>query len=399
MKIGINGYYLQNLKAGIGQYTFNLLQDLSKIDHKNEYFIYVPSVSRETVKKMNLGRKFHIVQTHPATPFHNNYLYRLYWEQARLPWLARKQRLDVYHSPYQSLPFMLSVKSIVTIHDAIPWLFAFQQRDTVYKLYSNISRRSCRRANKVITISEASKLDIAKIYRIKPESIEVTYEPVNNIYFEKPGEGLTKKTLNKHDVKRPFILFTGGLKRHKNLRILIKSFALFQHRTKRDVTLVIVGSSNRQTTVSQPNFYSEESLREYAGKKGVGKNVVFTGLINEQELNVFYHTASILVSLSLYEGFGLPILEAMASGCPVIASNIAAHQEVGGNAAILVNTFGFNQVSDKMRLLFEDEATRQKYIQRGIDRVQSFDAIDIASRILDIYEESNREDPTYRVNR
>lgn len=387
MRIGINGYYLQNLQSGIGQYSYNIIQGLSRLDKKNEYFIFVQEKAAALEEKLALRPNFKVIATALKSSPKNNYLYRLFWEQWTLGRVVNRYKIDVYHSLYQSMPWRLRAKSMVTIHDAIPWFFEFQQQDFLYRLYSQISRRSCSRANKIIAVSEAAKFDIVRIYKIKPEFIEIIHEPANALYSTVPSAAEIRQTKKKFTLKRPYILFTGGLKRHKNLRILIKSFARLITQYEADVDLVIVGSRKRKTTSNSSIFYSLRSLEKYAASKKIADRVHFTGTVTVEDLNHLYHAASITVSLSLYEGFGLPLLEAMTAGCPVIASDIAAHQEVAGNATILVNPFGYNAVSEKMNLLLTDEKFRQEYITRGLERAKNFNAIDIAARIRDIYSE------------
>lgn len=400
MKIGVNGYYLQNLQCGIGQYTYNMLTTLSKIDSVNEYFIFVPNGADEIKCNVPLGNNFRFVQTEKYSKLGSNYLSRLYWEQWRISRFIKKYGCDVFYSPYQSLPIRIKqVSSIVTIHDAIPWLFAFQRQNFAYKLYSEISRRSCRRANKFICISESSKVDVVSVYKIKPELIEVIYESANVRYLTKPSEEERVRTYEKYDIGKPFILFTGGLKKHKNLRILLKSFSVLVDKFGIDADLVIGGSAKRKTVTNNILYYDIDSLKRYAETKGIGNRVKFVGSLSEDELNVLYHGASIMVSLSLYEGFGLPVLEAMMAGCPVIASNIAAHEEVADGAAIMVNPFGYNEVAEKMASLMNDPVKREKYAKKGFERLKSFNAEDIAARLQDIFVELHSDENTYIVNK
>jgi glycosyltransferase involved in cell wall biosynthesis len=352
-------------------------------------------------KNLSLGENFVFIQTEKFSRIRNNYISRLFWEQWRLYRFAKKYKFDIYYSPYQSLPIGIKSisKSIVTIHDAIPWLFAFQRQNFAYKLYSEISKRSCRRANKFISISESSKIDIVSVYKIKPELIEVIYEFANIKFSEEPTEEIRKSVHEKFNISKPFILFTGGLKKHKNLRILLKSFATLIEKYGADVELVIGGSVKRSTSTASVLHYDVESLRGYAKTKNISERVKFVGSLSEDELNVFYHDAVVLVSLSLYEGFGLPILESMMAETPVIASNISAHEEVANGAAILVNPFGYNEVAEKMAFFINNEKERNLYVEKGLERVKNFNREDITSRLLDIFSELYKDDNIFIINK
>lgn len=389
LTIGINGYYLQNLPSGIGQYTHNMLRGLATLDKNNQYLIFVPFNARTINQNIKLPKNFKVIQTGNDDLFKNSYVFRTCWEQWILPLALRKHGVGVYHSPYQSIPIfgMRKIKSMVTIHDAIPWFFDFQRRDRQHRIYSAISKYSCRRANKKITISESAKLDIIPVYKFRQEMIEVVREAVSPIFHNVPSPHQIRSTLKKYGITQPYMLSSGGVKRHKNLRILIKSFAAFVDKHGDDTELVILGSARRNTTAAESIYYSVEALRGYAKGKKVAKKVRFLGKVSEAELLHLYHGASMLVTLSLREGFGLPVLEAMTCGIPVIASKIPAHYEIAGRAAIFVNPFGSNEISSKMKLLTENKEVRKKLVRRGKERAAEFDLEDFASRIHDIYEE------------
>src|SRR3989339_811208 len=215
MRIGINGYYLTTPNSGIGQYTINLLRALSEIDKENKYFIFSPEKA-----DWNFPENFKL-KVVPTLPFFSKtFLNRFIWEEYQLEWAINKYKIEVFHALYQSLPRgSEKIGNIVTIHDAIPWRFPFERKQPTYRWYSD-RRKSLvkKRAKKIITVSETSKLDFASVYDLKPETIEVTYESVDPIFFKKPSPDEIKNLKQKYNINKPFIVYTGGLKRHKNLR-------------------------------------------------------------------------------------------------------------------------------------------------------------------------------------
>ena len=180
MRIGINGYYLTTPSSGIGQYSFNLLSALATIDKKNTYYVFCPQPI-----PWELPANFKLKGNLPHAIFKHSFLNRFYWEEYQLGQEIAEFNLDIFHGLYQSLPRGAEkIGNVVTIHDAIPWRFIFERKQLSYRWYSNIRRRQVtQRAKKVITISETSKLDFASVYKLKPETIEVTYESVHPIFF------------------------------------------------------------------------------------------------------------------------------------------------------------------------------------------------------------------------
>src|ERR1035437_2625586 len=222
MKIGINGYYLSTPYSGIGQYSRNLLNALSEIDRENQYLLFTPG----DIKDLQLPDNFKIVVVKPFRFFSKTFLNRYFWEEYQLGNAIRKHKIDVFHGLYQSLPRGVEkIGNVVTIHDGIPWRFPFERKKWSYRWYTDQRKKTVReRAKKVITVSETSKLDFASIYGIKPETIEVTYESVNTSFNKTPSSKEIADFKARYNIKKDFILYTGGLKRHKNLRMLIKSF-------------------------------------------------------------------------------------------------------------------------------------------------------------------------------
>jgi len=384
MRIGINGYYLTTQHAGIGQYTINLLHALAEIDNKNKYYVFSP-----TEMDWNFPPNFRLKIINPFPFFSHTFLNRFIWEEYQLGLAIKKHKIEVFHGLYQSLPrWTEKIGAVVTIHDAIPWRFPFERKQLTYRWYSDIRKDLVKkRANKIITVSETSKLDFAPIYGIKPETIEVTYESVDPVFWENPTPQEIDEFKKKFKITKDFVLYTGGLKRHKNLRILIKSFEILvkEHNFKGD--LYILGAIRKTMAVSPYIYYQVGDLETYSKMKKIGDRVKFIGFVTRKEMSIFMHLAKCFVSISLYEGFGLPAVEAMTSGCPSVLSSLAAYPEIAEGAALFVYPYGPHRIAEALYKVLTDKKTRDDLIKGGYEKARFFDRIKIAKRVLEIYKE------------
>lgn len=392
MRIGINGYYLTTPYSGIGQYSRNLLSSLGDIDKTNHYFIFVP-------RKIDfiLPPNFTIKVVKPLIFLQKTFINRFLWEEYQLGGAIKKHKIEVFHGLYQSLPKgSEKIGNIVTIHDASPWRFAFEKKDIIYRWYNNKRKNLVKkRAKKVTTISETSKLDVAPIYDIKPEEIEVTYESVNPVFLHQPTQAEVSDFKKKYNLTKPFILYVGGLKRHKNLRMLIKAFTILVKENKYDGNLIITGSIRNTMAVSSAIYTRVEDLETYAKLKGVSKQIIFLENLSSQDLSIFMHEAKCFVSISLFEGFGLPAVEALSSGTPAVLSNLGAYPEVADSAALFVYPYGPHRIASALNQVLSDKKIREELTSNGLKRSKFFDRINIAKRILEIYQESYDD---YKIN-
>ncbi len=384
MRIGLNGYYLTTLFSGIGQYSINTLKALSEIDSESSYYIFCPQKI-----DWDLPSNFHLKIIKPLPLFPNTFFNRFIWEEYQLAQAIVKYKIELFHGLYQSLPKRVNnIGNVVTVHDAIPWRFPFERKQLTYRLYSDRRKELVKkRAQKVLTVSETSKLDTAPIYGFKPETIEVTYESVDPIFWEDPSQDQKVEFKKKFAVEKNFILYTGGLKRHKNLRMLIKSFDILVKEYGYTGDLYILGARRKSMAVSPQIYYKTEDLEQYAKMKKLEDRVKFIGVVSREEMSYFMHDADCFVSISLYEGFGLPALEAMTSGTPSVLSNLGAYPEIADRAALFVYPYGPHRIADALHQVITNKSLREDLIKKGRERAKNFDRIKIAKRVLDIYKE------------
>jgi glycosyltransferase involved in cell wall biosynthesis len=315
MKIGIDARLIE--ETGVGRYIRNLIVELSQVDHEHEYVVFLRKKSFSSFELP--GSKWKKVLA--DMPWHSMA------EQLRMPGIFSKEKLDILHVPYFNVPLLYTGKMIVTIHDLIILHFDTGKASTHSWLFYKIRRLGYRlsvwwglhRAVKIIAVSQATKDEIVSHFSIDPSKIIVTYEGVDKS-LKKLTQG---KKVHKRLIKDPYFLYVGNAYPHKNLETLLAAFEHMDSKSK----LVLVGKDDF--------FYRR--LKIVIGALGISDHVDFFGQATDDELASLYAHAKALVFPSLMEGFGLPALEALAMGCPVICSDIPVFREILGNNAMYFN--------------------------------------------------------------
>lgn len=373
MKIAINTLSVIPGKVG-GAETFlvNLTENLVRIDNKNE-FLFV--VSRNNKKRFifNSGN----VEYLEFNLDNNSRLKRVFFEQFILPKEIKKKEVDLLINPGNTGLLYSPCKEILIIQSlhcfVYPEIFSVAKR----KYLQNLTRYSCKKSQKVITVSNHTKEEIIKYTRIAPEKIDVIYEGVDyNFFHNRKRDENYVKFLSQYDIKNGYIFSPTSLYNCKNNDGLIKSFALLKKKKKILQKLIIVG-------IDPGNEI--DKLKKLIQDLKLGGKVIYLGSISHKYMPVLYQQADLTVFLSLYETFGLPVLEAMAAGCPVLSSNRSSLPEVVGDAGILVDPFNIEEVANKMYELLTDENLRKKYIKRGLVRAKQFSWENVVKRLIQIY--------------
>jgi glycosyltransferase involved in cell wall biosynthesis len=294
------------------------------------------------------------------------------------PFIVKKKAIknNIKHVTRQDLAFLLelmdSKKTIVTCYDIIPIAY-YNTRNPVWKL----NAKGLKKAEKIITISEFSKKDISKYIKYPEEKIEVIPPAVDhNLYYQNRDKKALKKYRIREDEK--VILYVGAEDPRKNVHFLINSFSKLKNRIPQ-VKLLKVGMPN--------DIGVRGKLLKHIESLNLQKDVIFTGYVSESELAEIYNAVDLFVFPSLYEGFGLPPLEAMACGTPVITSNTSSLPEVVGDAAITVDPYDVNRFAEEMYELLTSEALRQEMIKKGLERSKLFNWDKSAKKTLKVYKE------------
>ncbi len=349
--------------GGIGYYILNVLKYLARIDHKNEYILYnaVSSTNRAQVPFQHCGN-FQIVNI---------------WRPA-LRWRMRQDRIDIFHGLNYRLPGRGLHGSIVTIYDLsvarFPQLFrkAIGRRRDFVK-----SKRVAQTADRVITISRHSAMDITDLYDVPKERIAVIYCGIGDEFFSETDQALIKKVRRQYGLEnREYILFIGGPDPRKNVVTLLKAYSTLSEIHLR-TDLVLVGSMQRRS----------EEIYKVIRENGLEHNVMMVGDITQGALRVLYSQAAVFVFPSLYEGFGMPVLEAMACGAPVIASNTTSIPEVAGDAAVLIKPTDVEVLANSIKCILKYPETSEVMKSKGFVRAKLFSWETAARKTLEVYQD------------
>jgi glycosyltransferase involved in cell wall biosynthesis len=368
LRIAIDARKLRDY--GIGTYVRNLLRHLSRVDRTTEYVVLCHGMDCQLVAE--LGENFRSVSE--ASP---GYSVR---EQFTVPRDLLRERADLFHSPHYVLPALTPCRSVVTIHDCIHLRFPQYLPNRLGYVYArSFLWLATHRSNRVLTVSEASKRDILEYFRIPPEKIDVIYNGIDERFSQEPAVEDVDRVRERYRLDGPFVLYAGNIKPHKNLGRLIAAFDILRRGGPEfeEVKLVIIGDE----------ISKYAALRHAVHRHKLHKHVRFFGFVPARTLAILYRLAAVFVFPSLYEGFGLPPLEAMASGTPVITSNVSSLPEVVGDAAILIDPLQPDAIADALRRVLSDTALRDDLRRRGLERARHFSWEQSVRRVRQIYGE------------
>ena len=292
-----------------------------------------------------------------------------------------REKLDVYHSPANVVPLRYNGKFAVTIHDLAiyrePKAFPSRQGFSIKYLVP----RSINKATKIIAVSESTKKDVTEFFKVDPATIDVIYEGVENGRFSPKRRGDTaamEKLKRRYGIRGDYVLFVGTLEPRKNLiRLLEACFQLYGRRSD-------LAKKFQMVLAGQRGWLYDEIFEEVKNR-GLSGNVVFPGYVPAADMPKLYTGATVFIYPSLYEGFGLPVLEAMASGVAVISSNVSSIPEITGDAALLVDPLDTEGMSEALEKLLTDENYRKKLAERGLKRAEEFSWEKCARQTLEVY--------------
>lgn len=370
MRIGIDARFFGSIGKGLGRYTQKLIENLEKLDETNDYFIFLKKENFEDYRPKN--EKFHKVEA----DFH---WYTLS-EQMNFPRLLQKYDLDLVHFPHFNVPLLYFGKFVVTIHDLILVHFPTTRGSTLSPLlywikflgYKIVIKSAIRRSKKIIAVSNFTRNDILKNYpSVSKKKIAVTYEACEDFCMLSPNKD--REILLRYGIEKPYIMYVGNAYPHKNLEQLVAAFEQVGKK-KKDLKLVLVGKIDY--------FYAR--LKDLVEKRGI-KNVIFVGHVLDHELDTIFHNAEIYVFPSLYEGFGLPPLEAMAKGTPVASSDHPCMKEVLGDSVYYFNGKNISEISDAITNILDSPSLREDLVRRGYEKIKKYSWKKMAERTISLY--------------
>lgn len=369
MRIGIDARFFGPQETGIGRYVERLIRHLALIDTRHEYVVFL--------------RQRAFDWWTPPNERWSKVLADIHWygleEQRRMPGIFRRQHLDLLHVPHFNVPLFTRQRFVVTIHDLILDEFPTERSTTLepllfamkFQAYKAVVNHAIRQSQAIITVSEYSRSQLLKRFSLDQGKVHVTYESVDPIATSVPWQQIAE-----HGVRQPYILHVGNSYPHKNLDRLLEAMEQLQQRGS-IAQLVVVGK----------NDYFSQRLQGLAQQKNL-RNVLFFGFASDQELAALYEHATAYVFPSLSEGFGLPGLEAMQAGVPVLAAKASCLPEVFGKAAEYFDPLNSTSIAYSIERVLRDTLLRQQLIAAGRDQLAKYSWRRMAEETLAIYEQT-----------
>jgi len=370
MKIGIDAHFIGNQQTGNETYTRNLIENLATVDtESNEYSLYLTNLEAAGAPLVadSRFRNFTLKNRASFMPV-----------PCLLPWEVARRPVDVLHTHYTVPPFLPKhVRTVVTLHD-ISWEYypELYRSSELLRLRKTVPW-SVRRADRLLAVSNTVKEAAVQLYNIKPEKIVVTPLAASPSFHPRERYSCRKRLLERYGIQGPFILFVGNTSPRKNLNGVLGAFAKLRSRGHIQTKLVVAGP----TILNSISF--SENLRDLQ----LGDDVVCIGNVDHDFLPELYCAAEVFVFPSLFEAFGLPTLEAMACGTPVVVADRPAYPEIAGDAALLVNPEDTTELADAIDRVLSNPALQEQLRSAGLERARQFSWQRTASLTLSVYQE------------
>lgn len=363
MRIGVDIRELEKgTMTGTGRYLYNLLEYVAKSDRVNEYILFGNQKTECPIRGERV--KIKIIPESLA----------LLWDQLILLWQIKKEGIGLFYSPYDKIPVLSSAKLIITIHDTFPFAQELHPgiRAPILRMRYWLMAR---RATAIFVVSQYSKEAVERCLKIPPDKVRVVYDCVGDRFKPYPQEECLRVLRKRFPLEKDFILYVGNLRPHKNLSKLIEAYDLLGPGLKDRYQLIICGKKDK--------FYAR--LQAHVKAKGLEANVVFTDFVEDEVLPYLYSCASAFVFPSLYEGFGLPVLEAMACETAVIASDISPLKEVVAEAAVLVDPNSHQKIAEGITRVLSDDNLRADLAKKGLARSRYFTPQKAAEQMREVF--------------
>lgn len=355
--------------GGIERYLRNIIKAFQKIDRKNEYAVFTNRDNTGTFDLRNNFREHYSPISAHLRPM------KILWEQFVLPLQVKMVGIDLLFSPGNISPLFVPCPSVVVIHDLIPFRSPANFTKNELLPLKTLLCLTAKRATQIITVSKSSQKEILEQFNIPREKTIVVYEACDEKFLYHQPSAEDKNTVKeKLTIHGDFVLCTASTRQNKNLDRLLLAFSLLKRKHDIKHRLVIAG-------LAGPHH---QSLIKMVSDLELGKEVVFTGHVSDELLPALYGAASVFVYPSLYEGFGLPVLEAMACNTPVVASNTTSLPEVVGDAGLLIEPYNVEDISEGIYKVLTDDELHRQLTNKGRKRVREFSWDSTARKTLSI---------------
>jgi len=369
LRIGIEGRALQGERYGVARYLANLVQRMVEIDESHCYIIY-HSAPVKPLEIPSPALEYRLIKMRPS----------LLWRHLRLPLAMRQDHIDLHFSPSYFLPLIKVCPYVVVVHDLIikahPQWFAADRRFR----FDDFFWREVRKAERIITVSEYSKGDVVRFLKVDPAKVAVIHEAADDAFRPTNDTASLTKIRGKYGLPENFIFTVGAIHTRRNLERLIQAVSLAERGLGQNLTLLILGSP--------APFSPPVDIWGVAHRCGLDGRVLNMGYLADEELRLLYNACGLFIYPSLYEGFGLPVIEAMACGAPVACSGVTSLPEVAGEAAVFFDPTSVEEMAETIVSVLGDDRLRKKLTEAGIKRASCFSWYKAARETLEVFEEA-----------
>lgn len=372
MLIGIDASRANRIKkTGTEWYSYYLIQEMKKLESgESRFVLYSREPLRGELAELPAAWSSKVLAWPP----------RKLWTQLRLSYELVRHCPDKLFVPAHTIPLIHPPDTITTLHDIgfekFPKLYS--AAELIYHRFS--AKLAIKKARHIITVSHFSKQEMVEIYGAPPQKISVVYNGYNDRIYRRLNEKTTNEILTEQQIKKPYLLFVGRLEEKKNIKRLVQAFAILKKKLKLkpyDLNLVLAG---------RPGF-GYNKIREEIEKNDLADSVIEPGWLGEEKLPALYNGAEVFVFPSLYEGFGIPLLEAMACGTPVVTSKITSLPEIAAGAGLLVNPENPEDIAEAIEKILNDKNLKSELISKGLERVKNFSWEKCACETLEVIRE------------
>lgn len=365
MLIGYEASALQGCKSGVGYYAENILSGMMSVAPEHDYLLFTNRDVNASWRRLAHERLY----TDRYFPV------RFAWMQSVLPGTLRRTRPDIVHFPNYLAPLATSFPYVVTMHDMTLFITPQLHRWKKLLLDRTLIPLVARRSEAIVTVSKSARDDIVRILKVRPEKVHVIPNAVSPVFKQVDCGGRLEAVRARYGLHDPYILYVGTIEPRKNLARLIEAFALLRKR----------GLPHKLVLVGQPGWHCEPIYAEVE-RQGLGNDVIFTGYVPIDDLPALYTSASAMSFPSLYEGFGMPVLEAMACGTPVVTSSSSSLVEIAHDAALLVDPLSVEEIADALHRVCSDSDLACDLRDRGLLRASHFTWEHAARSTLSVYD-------------
>ncbi len=380
MNIGFDAKRVYQNTTGLGHYSRTLVTSLAKYFSENDYYLFAPKITNTF--NANKSKNIHAIvpTTFAATTL--KAVWRSNWVKKDL----LKNDIDIYHGLSHEIPFGINktnIKSVVTIHDLIFERYPQQYSKIDVQIYRQKFKYACANANKIIAISEQTKKDIIDFYKIDAAKIDVCYQSCNDIFRQEITEAEKNRIKQLYNLPNKYFLTVGSIIERKNLLTIVKAL----HQIKKDVhiPLVVIGNGGSYKAL----------IKEYISKNNLQSDVIFLSekegikdlpsFKNSADFPAIYQQAIAMIYPSIFEGFGIPVLEALCSKLPVITSNVSCLPEAAGNAALLINPYSVNEMTNAIQKIITDINFVTAMKAKGLAHAEKFSQEKTATAVMNVY--------------